>query len=1163
MKTIILCVTLFLSVLQLSAADDYPICSFEDGVTGEHGVVNIRTNYASNFTIQPEVGINLDRRGINRSKKALIMSTSPSAARWSCLPRFDFSGAGLTKEMIGQRKYLKMMVWTDNDANNLRVYLNNSDWNSDSLVYKGKPTKGQWVDLIIDLTKKNGRQKVAFSEQGVQSVLLEPIENNSGGLGYSVTFMVDNIVLSDNATPRTIEMNPSEDDEAEYVDKVYKLWYDAPAPNGGGDYGIVKGTGGVPYDADWENWSLPLGNGYMGASVFGRTDTERIQISEKTLHNKGPYDFGGITNFAELYLDFNHTDIAEYTRELDLERAVSSVKYTSAEVEYTREYFVSYPHNVLAMKVKSDAPGNVSMVVRPEIPYIRPFGTNGNGRSGQVVAQDNRITLSGVTEYFDQSYEGQLAVVNYGGSLVSANDADNNHGTITVSGADSVVVFFTCGTNYVLSPGIFEKENKEKLTGNPHPHQAVTSRLDAAVALGYEALYKAHVEDYTNLFGRVEFQLTDQMPNVPTNEQLYRYKAGFDNPYLEELVFQYGRYLLIATSRPGTLPANLQGVWTQYETSPWSGGYWHNVNIQMNYWPAFTTNLAETFVAYRDYNEAFRHQAESLATEYIRTNNPSAVESENGWTVGTGATAFHVSAPGGHSGPGTGTFTSKMLWDEFEFTRDTALLLNHAYPAVLGMSKFLAKTLKPYDDLLLVQPSYSPEQPVNPSVWNVYYETIGSIFDQTMVLESHRDVLNGASILGKQDAFLEVCEEQMGKLDAVKVGYSGQIKEYREEKYYGEIGEKNHRHISQLCALFPGTTINANTPAWLDAAKVTLHNRGDYSTGWGVAFRQLCWARTKEGDRSYKIYQNLLRSSLTPNLWDLCPPFQIDGNLGATAGVAEMLLQSHEGYIEPLPALPEAWKDGRFERLLARGNFEVSATWTNGSATEIRITSKSGEQCVLKYDKSSLATLENDKGENIDFVTVSRDKISFPTKKGETYYLTAIPEKTNVASPESLNVNVVGTEAVLTWTPSVHAQKYRIYVAVEDASDYTLAGETDRTDYKWNIPPMKPGRITFKVTAVDNEGNESKGVLQYYILNTEITTDVPAIADNVLFFPNPTDGLLYVTGLDKCSKAEVYDAVGKKVLEQYVSDCLDMKSLETGVYFVAVNGSAPAKIYKK
>ncbi len=767
------------------------------------------------------------------------------------------------------------------------------------------------------------------------------------------------------------------------LNKEYTLWYNRPAYNRGGDFSRIVSRG-FPYDEDWEKWSLPIGNGAMGACIFGRTDVERIQLAEKTMGNKGAYGMGGFTNFAEIYLDIHHNYAQNYKRTLRLNDAISTVSYIHEGTEYSREYFASNPANVIAVKLKASQPGMISFTVRPVLPYLHSFNNEQIGRSGHVQAEKDLITLEGEIQYFHLPYEGQIKIINYGGALYSVNKGDNNS-FINVSKADSVILYITAATSYELKDSVFLLPNAEKFKGNAHPHDQVSKRIREAIEKGYEYLRNEHIADYQHFFNRVDLQLTEHTPSIPTDKLLNQYRNGKHDVYLEELFFQYGRYLLISSSRQGSLPANLQGVWNQYEFAPWSGGYWHNVNVQMNYWPAFNTNLAELFIPYMDYNEAFRKAATGKAVDYITQNNPEALDptaEENGWTIGTGATAFGISGPGGHSGPGTGGFTTKLFWDYYDFTRDKQLLKDHVYPALMGMAKFLSKTLKPQPDgTLLVDPSFSPEQIHQQG----YYRSKGCIFDQSMILETYRDLLIAATILNDKNPFLKTVKEQIGKLDAIQIGESGQIKEFREEKKYGEIGQYQHRHISQLCAMYPGTIINASTPEWLEAAKVTLKERGDKSTGWAMAHRLNLWARAKNGNRAYKLYQDILTYGTLENLWGSHPPFQIDANFGATAGMAEMLLQSHEGYIEPLPAIPDNWSKGTFNGLMARGNFKVSVTWENGTIQSIQILSKKGEPCRIKCKEAAIAQVTDERNKLVKFKRSGNDILEFKTRKGENY----------------------------------------------------------------------------------------------------------------------------------------------------------------------------------
>ena len=696
------------------------------------------------------------------------------------------------------------------------------------------------------------------------------------------------------------------------------------------------------FDSDygWEHQSLPIGNGYLGANVFGIIKRDRIQVTENALQNKG--EDGGLNNFAELYLHIPHENVSEYERGLRLDDAVAYAQYSVGGKRFKREYFASYPDKALVLHLT----GEVAFSTRVElvIPYIKDYAKtsgDGGGKSGSVTYERNRAHLKGKMEYYNIHFAGELSVETDGRVVAVSNG-------LVVEDATDIVIYLTVGTNYELRPEVFLEDDPKKKLRDFDPAPQVKQQLETVIAQGYEAVLARHFEDYRELFGRVELELGEERTE-PTDVLLKRYKRGENIPYLEMLYFQYGRYLLISSSRKGTLPANLQGVWNVHDNSPWGSGYWHNINVQMNYWPAFVTNIAETFTAYADFNAAFRTKAKLLAEEYIKKTVPEKYEQGAcGWTVGTGVYPYDIEGPGGHSGPGTGGLTTKLFWDYYDFTRDEEVLKDVTYPALYGMSEFLTKTVaKDEDGIYRAVFSASPEQEIKDenTKKKKYYHTKGCAFDQQMIYENGKDFLQAAELLGEKNTTVyQKQKEQIEHYQPVLIGGSGQIKEFEEENLYGEIGEYCHRHISQLVGLYPGTLINQNTPEWLEAARYTLTERSDLSTGWALAHRLNAWARTCDGDRAYKVLRRLVGKRTMENLWDFHPPFQIDGNFGGTSGIAEMLLQSHEGYISILPALPKAWaKKGHFKGLVARGAFEVEVAWENGVTTDIKVISKTGE----------------------------------------------------------------------------------------------------------------------------------------------------------------------------------------------------------------------------
>jgi alpha-L-fucosidase 2 len=771
--------------------------------------------------------------------------------------------------------------------------------------------------------------------------------------------------------------------------RTYEIWEPEPAPNRGSNWEGTKSSAKPnSSDKDWEQWSYPLGNGYVGACVFGRTDTERIQITDKTVYNKGKYNKGGLTSFAEIYLDFNQDNVQNYRRSLNLNEAIAHVSYEKDGVTFQREYVASYPDNVVVIRLTANQKGALSFVVRSVIPYLEM-----KERTGTVTAEGNLLTLKGTVPLFSINYEGQIKVLNEGGSVT----ADAGNGTVEVSKADAVTLLIAIGSNYRLSESTFRNPSAEKLDPNQFPHDEVSARIDAAQAMGYASLKKRHLADYQNLFGRVAVNLNSTPSADPTHILLEKYKKGESNTWLDELMFQYGRYLLIASSREKSLPAHLQGTWGQDYLMPWSGGYWHNINVQMNYWGAMSANLAECFEAYLSFFKAYLPLARQHAADYVRKNNlgkPSE-GGDNGWIIGTGANAYYIpGAEGGHSGPGTGGFTAKLLVDYYQFTQDRKFLEETAYPVLLSLSKFYSKVLVPHGEFLLIEPSSSPEQLAKPEqvkgmpgrlVGGRYYTTAGCTFDQGFVWETFSDTLALANMLGKTEPFLETIREQMSRLDPIQVGADGQLKEYREETNYSDIGDPKHRHISHLCPLFPGTLINPDHADWMQAASKTLDLRGNKTTGWALAHRMNCRARLGEGDNAYEVYQYFIRERTLPNLWSVHPPFMIDASLGTMAGVAEMLLQSHEGILKILPALPKAWKTGSFQGLVARGNFVVSCEWSEGKPTTVSIHSKRGGTCRISTPGIGSSVVKDGKGNAVKATGEGNDLILFETTAGETY----------------------------------------------------------------------------------------------------------------------------------------------------------------------------------
>jgi hypothetical protein len=753
------------------------------------------------------------------------------------------------------------------------------------------------------------------------------------------------------------------------ANKPYKLIYDQPAP----------------HDADgWKTRSLPIGNGYFGVSVFGGLGNELWQFTDKSLFiqraEKGGWNWLNLTPMCELQLDFGHAAeaVSQYSQELDLNRAVTTVAYEVGDVRYQRESFASYPDRVFVSRLSASSPGKLSFRLKGVNPYP------GEYRTGSVSADATRMVLRGKTLPYHTEYEVRVQLKLEGGS--SSTEGDD----IVVENADEVMVIVTLATNYRLDPQVYNTDElSEKLAGFSIPVEMLDAKMQHAASSSWEDLLAAHLNDYQPLFNASKLDLGGSISTMTTDKLKRGGHPASDQRYFEELSYQYGRYLLIASSRKGTLPANLVGTWNGLEFASWTGGFWANINVQMNYWPAFVTGLETTFSPYYELFATMFEKNQVMAAETLSLWDRPVVN--DGWTVGTGNTPYLVAPLGWHSGYGNGPFLLIEMWNWYQFTQDEAVL-EKVWPFLIASSRFAANAVSEHDGLWLFDKSWSPEQKFrDDEAGKGYISFRGTAYDQQMLYENYSMTLEAAEILGKTDPILETIKKQLPYLDPVIIGESGQVKEYRQESSYGEFGDPGHRHISHMVGLYPGSLINQKEE-WEEAAKVSLNLRGDRSTGWGLAHRLNCWARLKDGNRAYSIYASTIASRSFDNLWNAHPGvFQIDGNSGRTAGLAEMLIQSHEGYINVLPAMPDAWPEGSFDGLWARGAFRLSATWEASSnlspiVSDVKIVSEKGRPCRLfsrwikdweirEASSGALVPTENTNG-----------IVSFPTEVGGVYH---------------------------------------------------------------------------------------------------------------------------------------------------------------------------------
>ncbi|QDV80230.1 glycosyl hydrolase family 95 catalytic domain-containing protein [Botrimarina mediterranea] len=692
---------------------------------------------------------------------------------------------------------------------------------------------------------------------------------------------------------------------------------------------------------DWQSEALPLGNGRLGCMVFGGVPRERLQFNEDSLWIGDESDTGAYQAFGDLFIEFDHRDHTNYSRRLDLRDAVYSQDYEADGVRYARQHFASNPAQVLVFRFTASKPGAYSG-------RLQLTDTHG----AKIVANGNRITASGDLRGFvygeeerrspDQpqyrvalQYEAQALISHEGGEI-----AADGEGAITFKNCDSLTILLAAGTNYVADRSL-------GWTG-AHPHERVARQIDAAAERTFDNLLEEHRRDYQSLFSRVSLDLGDTSESskaLTTDKRLEAYSSDAPDHDLEELLFHFARYLMISSSRPGALPANLQGIWNESNKPVWRCDYHSDVNTEMNYWFVDAANLSECFLPLADWLDSIREPRRDAT--FVELGKPGwALRAENGLF---GGSTWQWSK-------GDAAWLAQNLWDHYAFTLDKDYLRDRVYPVQRDLCEFWLADLKELPTGELVSPlGFSPEHGPHED---------GVSFDQQLVWDLFTNTIETTEALGVHEAFRDQLIQKRDRLLGPQIGRWGQLQEWMVDR---DDPNDDHRHVSHMIAVHPGRQISpTTTPELAEAARVSLNARPDGSTGWSMAWKAAIWARLHEGDRAYQLVNRLfvdgakLKANLDAgaeldrhaggimgNLLDSHPPFQIDGNFGYAAAVCEMLVQSHLGHVRLLPALPAAWNDGEFTGLCARGGFELDLRWRDGKPLTLTIRSRRGGEFRL------------------------------------------------------------------------------------------------------------------------------------------------------------------------------------------------------------------------
>ncbi|TAA66648.1 YSIRK-type signal peptide-containing protein [Streptococcus sp. LQJ-218] len=929
----------------------------------------------------------------------------------------------------------------------------------------------------------------------------------------------------------------------------YQLNYDQPtAPS---------------YDG-WEKQALPVGNGEMGAKVFGLIGEERIQYNEKTLWSGGPRpdstdstdynggnyqerykilaeirkaledgdrqkakqlaeqnlvgpnnpQYGRYLAFGDISMVFTNQkkgleNVTDYHRSLDITKATTTTSYTQDGTTFKRETFSSYPDDVTVTHLTQKGDKKLDFTVWNSL--TEDLIANGdysaeysNYKSGHVTTDPNGILLKGTVKDNGLQFASYLGIKTDG--KVTVHDD-----SLTVTGANYATLYLSAKTNFAQNP----KTNYRK---EIDLEKTVKHIVEVAKAKDYEALKQDHIKDYQSLFNRVKLNLGGNNSNLTTKEALRTYTPT-KGQKLEELFFQYGRYLLISSSRDRTdaLPANLQGVWNAVDNPPWNADYHLNVNLQMNYWPAYMSNLAETAKPMINYIDDMRYYGRIAAKEYAGIESKDG--QENGWLVHTQATPFGWTTPGWNYywgwSPAANAWMMQNVYDYYKFTKDETYLKEKIYPMLKETAKFWNSFLH-YDkssDRWVSSPSYSPEHGTI---------TIGNTFDQSLVWQLFHDYMEAANHLQVDQDLVTEVKNKFDKLKPLHINKDGRIKEWYEEdgpQFTNEGIEKHHRHVSNLVGLFPGTLFNKDQAEYLEAARATLNHRGDGGTGWSKANKVNLWARLLDGNRAHRLLAEQLKYSTLENLWDTHAPFQIDGNFGATSGISEMLLQSHTGYIAPLPALPDVWKDGQVSGLIARGNFEVNMKWKDKNLQNLSFLSNVGGDLVVDYPNIEASQIKVN-GKPVKATVLKNNRIQLATQKGDVVSFEQVPGRVTLLTAARQN----GLAAELNFNQVDGATNYIIRREVKNDSGQAPVIKEFVTNQTHFIDSSLDPKLAYTYTVKAMFGDVSTQVSEKANAETysEVMDDRDSRIQYGAGFGSWTDSELY-RGTEKYADLSYYD----------------------------------------